>query len=134
MSPAPLTVNAAGPVWRYEPPTASGGKAEGGTPGTVCWWFWTTVPTQDPEPFPCRATWSKRAEAEVGEATPVDPRGCTVTSWYSGEVAKRPICTVLGSPARRATPTTVQSVPFDDSEPVRTSPDRASRSQRGDAA
>ncbi len=51
-----------------------------------------------------------------------------------GEVTKSPACTVGGSPARLAVPISAQCVPSAESYPVIVSPDRVSRSQRGDAA
>ena len=52
----------------------------------------------------------------------------------SGAAANMPARTVPASPARRAAPTSVQCLPSAESYPVITSPERVSRSQRGDAA
>ena len=62
------------------------------------------------------------------------PSDWVLTSEFSGEVANIPAWTVGGSPARVAVPTLAQCVPSAESYPVILSPERVSRSQRGDAA
>ena len=51
-----------------------------------------------------------------------------------GAVTKSPACAVGGSPARLAVPISAQCLPSAESYPVIVSPERVSRSQRGDAA
>src|SRR2546422_4319598 len=87
-----------------------------------------------PGQVPWRPTWSKRAVAWVGPPRELVPPKDWVVTAYSGEATNRPACTVDDSPARRAVPTVVHRVPSADWSPVIVSPERVSRSQRGDAA
>src|SRR6266511_4010435 len=66
--------------------------------------------------------------------SPVVPPNDWVVTEYSGEATNNPACTVDDSPARLAVPTLVQCAPSADAYPVIASPERVSRSQRGDAA
>ena len=67
--------------------------------------------------------------------TPTNPVGpLLLARTHAGEVTNGPACTVAGRPARLTVPTWVQCAPSAESYPVSVSPDRTSRSQRGEAA
>jgi hypothetical protein len=67
------------------------------------------------------------AVASVGNPPPESPND-------TGEVANSPTVTVDGRPVRWVVPIWVQVVPLVESSPVSVSPERVSRSHRGEPA
>src|SRR5580692_6488576 len=122
MSPVPVTVSR--PAASVNPP----GDPAAGPPGAPM-----ALPSQAPPgQAPRRLAWSKVPVAWLlpmfSASWPID--SCV----YGGEVANSPPCTVVGRPVRVAAATFAQWMPSSESYPVSVSPDRVSRSQRGDAA
>jgi hypothetical protein len=115
MSPEPRTVKTP-PTWRYPPLR---GLYAAPAPKS-----WPVHPL--PGRVPDTVTWSKTALARVELAF------SSVTE--SGEATTMPACTAVASAGRRAVPARVQCVPSAESYPVSVSPERTSRSHRGEAA
>ena len=88
--------------------------------------------------MPLHALWdqppvrSGRPKAPVATAG-LKPVPAAVSCIASGDVAKSPAWTVRARPGSFAWPTVVQREPSVEVEPVRLSPERTSRSQRGDS-
>src|SRR5215469_9329961 len=130
MSPDPDTV--------YRPPACVNSWADGCVTAPEGLLAPIASPVHRPdEPegqLPCRLTLSKapvaRAEPPLADDVP-SPVDVTV---YPGVAANSPAGASPVSPASVAVPTSVQCVPSAESYPRITSPDRVSRSQRGDAA